>query len=284
MELRQIRHFLAVAETGSFTKAKQRTGVSQPALTASVAKLEAEYQVKLLDRRRSRVVPTEAGQRLIERAHVILRACNSVRAQVKSVDGEVLRIGVLRTFAARPVCRLAKVFSRLRPDVTIELSDGTGADLRAQLADNRLDAFIARIDEPEPALTSKLLLKERFVLAVANDHRFARENAIRLGDLDGESFIARTGCEIYQQTTRLLAELNIHMRYAYKTDQDYRALSLVSAGIGVAIVPALFDAPDVVKLAFCDYDFSRDIGVFWQTQKKNDTLEELLVCASAHDW
>ncbi len=74
------------------------------------------------------------------------------------------------------------------------------------------------------------------------------------------------------------------MRYAYKTDQDYRALSLVSAGIGVAIVPALFDAPDVVKLAFCDYDFSRDIGVFWNAQEKSDTLEELLVCASAHDW
>jgi DNA-binding transcriptional LysR family regulator len=149
MQLRQIRHFLAVAEAGSFVKATQRSGVSQPALTASVAKLEAEYQVKLLDRRRARVVPTEAGQRLIERAYIILRACNSLRNQVRSGDKESLRIGVLRTFAAHPICRLVKVFGRVRPDVTVQLIDGRNVDLEARLSEDKIDAFIARIDAPE---------------------------------------------------------------------------------------------------------------------------------------
>ena len=61
MELYQIKHFIAVAETGGFTKGAQRVAISQPAISASIAKLESELDVKLLDRRRSPVVPTAAG-------------------------------------------------------------------------------------------------------------------------------------------------------------------------------------------------------------------------------
>jgi DNA-binding transcriptional LysR family regulator len=285
MELRQIRHFIAVAETGSFTKAAQRTAVSQPALSASVAKLEAEYQVKLLERRRSRAVPTAAGQRLLERAAVILLACNTVRAQVRSgSESRALRIGVLRTFATLPICRLMKIFSRMRPDVTFELCDGTQETLLTKLSDRRLDVVIARIDEPDPRLVSATLFKEKFILAVSTNHRFARENAVRLGDIDGEPFVARTGCEIYQQTKKLLADLEINLRFAYKTDQDYRALSLVSAGIGIAIIPESFDATGISKIEISDFDFSRTMGVYWNSDIESEYLERFLVVASAHDW
>jgi DNA-binding transcriptional LysR family regulator len=63
MELYQIKHFIAVVETGGFTKGGQRVAISQPAISASIAKLEAELDVKLLDRRRSPVVPTAARAR-----------------------------------------------------------------------------------------------------------------------------------------------------------------------------------------------------------------------------
>jgi DNA-binding transcriptional LysR family regulator len=285
MELRQIRYFIAVAETGSFTKAAQRTAVSQPALSASIAKLEAEYQVKLLDRRRSRAVPTAAGQRLLERAAAILLACNSVRAQVRSAEGsQALRVGVLRTLATQPICRLIKIFSRMRPDVTFVLCDGTKESLLTKLADHRLDAVIGRIDESDPRFASSTLFKEKFILAVATDHRFGRENAVKLGHIDGEPFVARTGCEIYQQTTKLLADLGINLRFAYKTDQDYRALSLVSAGVGIAIIPELFDAIGISKVDISDFDFSRNMGVYWNSDTESEHLEKFLLVASAHDW
>lgn len=285
MELRQIRHFIAVAETGSFTKAAQRTSVSQPALSASVAKLEAEYQVKLLDRRRSRVVPTAAGRRLLERSSAILLACNSVRAQLRSASGSrPMRIGVLRTFATPPVCRLIKIFSRMRPDAAFELCDGTKDTLLTKLADHRLDTVIGRIDGPDSRFASSTLFKEKFILAVPTNHRFAHENAVKLGDIDGEPFVARTGCEIYEQTTKLLADLGINLRFAYKTDQDYRALSLVSAGIGIAIIPELFDAAGVSKVDIADFDFSRNMGLYWNSDAENEYLEKFLLVASAHDW
>ena len=76
MEIYQIIHFIAIVETGSFTKGADRSAISQSAISASIAKLEAEFDVQLLDRRRSPVVPTDAGERLFEAGKAILQICN----------------------------------------------------------------------------------------------------------------------------------------------------------------------------------------------------------------
>jgi DNA-binding transcriptional LysR family regulator len=170
------------------------------------------------------------------------------------------------------------------PDATFELCDGTKDDLLTKLADHRLDAVIGRIDGPDSRFASSTLFKEKFILAVATNHRFVRENAVKLGDIDGEPFVARTGCEIYEQTTKLLADQEINLRFAYKTDQDYRALSLVSAGIGIAIIPELFDAAGISKVDIADFDFSRNMGLYWNLNAENEYLEKFLLVASAHDW
>jgi DNA-binding transcriptional LysR family regulator len=97
MALCQIRPFAAVAETGSFTKAAIRAAVSQPALSASIAKLEEELGVKLFHRSPKSVTLTPAGHRFQMTAREVLGACNKVRAELgASVADRPLRIGVLR--------------------------------------------------------------------------------------------------------------------------------------------------------------------------------------------
>jgi DNA-binding transcriptional LysR family regulator len=83
MEIYQIIHFIAIVETGSFTIGADRAAISQSAISASIAKLEAEFGVQLLDRRRSPVVPTGAGERLLEAGKAILQICNTVKANSK---------------------------------------------------------------------------------------------------------------------------------------------------------------------------------------------------------
>ena len=83
MELSQIRHFIAVAEAGGFTKGAQRAAVSQPAISASIARLEAELDVKLLYRRRTPILPTVAGARLLEAGKGILQRCNAVKGELE---------------------------------------------------------------------------------------------------------------------------------------------------------------------------------------------------------
>jgi DNA-binding transcriptional LysR family regulator len=85
MELYQIRHFIAVVEAGGFTKGAQRAGVSQPAISASIARLETELEVILLDRGQSPVVPTAAGARLLESGKEILHTCNAMKAELKTI-------------------------------------------------------------------------------------------------------------------------------------------------------------------------------------------------------
>ena len=285
MELRHLRHFIAVAETGSFTKAAQRANVSQPALSASVAKLESEYQVKLLDRRRTRVVPTPAGRLLLDRGNAILQASYAVRAQLRARHmGNPVRVGVLRTFASQPVSRLIAIFGRMYPEVQTTLSDGTMDELMTSLADDQIDVAIGRLDNPDPRFDSNILFKEPFIMAVPNDHRFAHESSVRLTDLEGESFIARTGCEVYAQATKLLKDLGVNVTFAYKTDHDQRALSLVAAGIGVAIIPEQFEAKGVTKVPISDHDFTRTIGIYYDSGNMHAAVENFLMLASTHNW
>jgi DNA-binding transcriptional LysR family regulator len=140
MEFYQFIHFIAVVETGSFTKGTDRASVSQSAFSASVAKLEAEFDVQLLDRRRSPVVPTEAGERLLEAGKAILQICNAVRGELESIARpKLLRIGILQSLSSRDVSSLLGSFRRANPFVAIETFDGVGEQLLGLLPDRRVD-------------------------------------------------------------------------------------------------------------------------------------------------
>jgi DNA-binding transcriptional LysR family regulator len=89
MEIYQIIHFIAIVETGSFTKGADRAAVSQSAISASIAKLEAEFGVQLLDRR-SPVVPTDAGARLFEVGKAILKMCSALKGELETAARPML--------------------------------------------------------------------------------------------------------------------------------------------------------------------------------------------------
>ena len=176
MELYQIRHFIAVAEAGGFTKGAQRAAVSQPAISASIAKLEAELDVKLLDRRRSPVVPTAAGARLLEAGKEILHTCNAVKAEIKTIaTPKLLRIGISYSrfrAAASPSCS-----ARSGAPTTMWRSKSSMAaaeQLIEFLAEQELDTVLTIFEGKDPKFASRVLFKEPYMLAVPKDHRFAQ--------------------------------------------------------------------------------------------------------------
>jgi len=285
MEIRQIKHVLAVAETGSFTKASERVSISQPALSASIAKLEDEFKVKLFDRLRSRVVPTAPGLRFIEKANSILNVYNSVKLEMrKEAMPQPLRIGILRTLSSRPISSLLRYYRASKSGAAVSVYDGNESELQKRLRENRLDAVITSATKTPAGWQARTLFKERFVLAVPIDHRFAREESLRLTDLHGEALISRTSCETFKDTVKLLAARGIKPRIAYVTDQDDRALSLVSAGVGVAIVPELFEVPGIVQVSLADLNIVRRISVYWSSGVGHKHLADFIKIASTHDW
>jgi len=284
MELHQIMHFIAVVETGSFTKGADRAAVSQPAISASIAKLEAEFDVQLLNRRHSPVVPTSAGERLLEAGKTILHVCNAVKGELEMIARpKLLRIGILQSLSSRQVSRLLGSFRRANPHMSIEVFDGICDQLIGMLADRQVDIILTIFDEYASKFPSRVLFEEPYALAVPEDHRFAQRQSVKLADLDDEPLIVRTRCDRYQEVTNLLVSRGVKLRVVYQTDQDDRALALVAAGVGLALVPADFKVPGVKQVPVSDLGLSRAICLLWSREREND-LKQFIKFAESHCW
>jgi DNA-binding transcriptional LysR family regulator len=263
MELYQIRQFVAVADTGSFTKAAVRAAVSQPAISAAISKLEEELGQQLLHRRQGHVALTAAGERLLRFAREVLAACASIKSELKTLSGmETMRIGALRTLPTVHVAAVMAAFARTVGDVGVELIEGTREELQQRLAQKKLHLNLTSLDggDKEDALP---LFVEPYMLMSPAGHPFAKRKTVKLDDLHGERFILRTGCETFKTTTELLLARSIKTKVVYRTDQDDRALGLVAAGLGVALMPALFHMPGVVGVPIRDFETTRTIGLQW---------------------
>src|SRR4051812_4244314 len=127
MELHQLRYFVAVAETGSFTRGAEREGVTQPTLSEQVIRLEgARHGVgrRLFDRLGRRVVLTEAGNELLGRAQAILAAVAEAERAVKdSLDGGQLRVGAIPTIAPFLLPYVVGEFHKKHPGVQLQIKE-----------------------------------------------------------------------------------------------------------------------------------------------------------------
>ena len=284
MEIYQIIHFIAIVETGSFTKGADRSAVSQSAISASIAKLEAEFDVQLLDRRRSPVVPTDAGERLFEAGKAILQICNKVKGELETIARpKLLRIGVPQSFSNRHLSNMLGSFSRVTSHVAIEVSDVSSELLIELLAERQLDAVLTILDDGAAKFPSRVLFKEPYVLAVPLGHRFAQRESVTLADLHDEPFIVRTGRDRFQDASNALISRGIKIRVVYRTAQIDRTLALVAAGVGLSFIPARLRAPAVKLVQVADMDFSRTYGLLWLREREDD-LKELITFAESHSW
>ncbi|SFK10841.1 LysR family transcriptional regulator [Methylocapsa palsarum] len=285
MELYQIRHFVAVVETGSFTRGAQRAAVSQPAISASIARLESEFDVKLLDRRHSSVAPTPAGMRLLESAKAILFECNAVKADLQALGApSLLRVGVLQSLSSWQISKLMSAYRRTNPTVEIEVTDGSCDVLIRLLQEQRLDTLLTILDDQAEKFGNRVLFTEPYVLAVPKDHRFGQRQSVHLADLHDEPFIVRSKCDFYQDATDALNARGIRIRVVYRTDQDDRAFALVAAGLGVAFIPGHFDVPAVKQVPVSDLGLERTIGLLWISEQANENLYEFSRFAESHSW
>jgi DNA-binding transcriptional LysR family regulator len=284
MEIYQIIHLIAVVETGSFTKGADRVAVSQSAISASIAKLEAEFDVQLLDRQRSPVVPTDAGKRLLEAGRAILQICSTVKGELETIARpKLLRIGILQSLSSRHVSKLLGSFRRANTHVAIEVCDGSNEQLVELLAERQLDAVLTILDDGASKFPSRVLFEEPYVLAVPEDHPFAQRESVTLADLHDEPFIVRTGRDRFKDASNALVSRGVKIRVVYRTSQIDRTLALVAAGVGLSFIPARLVTPAVKQVTVADMGFFRTYGLLWRVEREND-LKEFIKFAENHCW
>jgi DNA-binding transcriptional LysR family regulator len=248
MDVRQLRYFVAVAEELNFTRAARRLNVSQPPLSVQIKALEQQLGTALFDRDRRNVALTRAGEVLLDQARDVLdhmeRADETMR---RAVRGEAGRIALGFTSSA-PLHdlfpRLLRRFRALYPETLVEVRlMSTGAQLQA-LAARELDIGILRPASwfrPTPELSVRSLWRDQLHVFLADDHPLLGMNQpIEPKHLADEAFItfaADLGCGLAEHLTMLCGAAGFRPRVTHEAAVGASILSLVAAGVGVALLP-----------------------------------------------
>tara|TARA_R110002096_G_scaffold170737_8_gene343295 strand:- start:103 stop:978 length:876 start_codon:yes stop_codon:yes gene_type:complete len=262
MDLYLLRYFLAVVETGSFTRAADKVFVTQPTLSAGIKKLESQVGQALFERTNRRVFLTDAGTRFLPRAKAILHECNlAVQSFKEAVSTPVLRIGVLTTLSTREIGCLIAGFRDAAPQTTIEMVDGTEQELHNRLDDRSLDYALSlyRGQDAEKAIPLK---KERYVFILPENHPLTLRKELSAEDLGEEYMIVRSRCEVLSETSRYFTDRNVRPRLVYRTPNDSRAIEMVAAGIGGTVVPESLVEGKVGKVNLKGFDYERQLALF----------------------
>jgi DNA-binding transcriptional LysR family regulator len=267
-----IRYFLAVAERGNFSKAAVHLNVTQPTLSAGIAKLETQLGVRLFERTNRLVSLTDAGSRFLVRARRIVREFELAHQEITGASkAPALRLGVLSTV---PTHRLEDFIAEHRglPDAqALEIFDGSERDLISRLERGRLDVALTILRPNQRRFRQKSLWREPYVLAVAESHSVAYADYVNPEALAGERMIIRRHCEVLAETSRYFTANGVRPGFALKTTNDDRALALVRADLGVTVMPESFIGVGVRSLRLKDFNMEREIGLLYASSPSATT-------------
>jgi DNA-binding transcriptional LysR family regulator len=245
MELRQLEHFVAVAEEQHFTRAAERLAVSQSGLSASVRALEHELRTPLFSRTTRSVRLTEAGRALLVEAERTLAGARAAKDAVDAVRGLLrgtLTVGVEQCVAGVSPARLLAAFNRAHPHMEIRLRQEGTSSLLEGVAGGRLDiAFAATVSPPEWRGELMPLARETMVVLCAPGHRFARKPLVAWAELPGESFIDfHPDWGPRRAADGAFAGAGMRRTVALEVNDVHMLLELVHQGLGIALVPHHF--------------------------------------------
>ena len=243
MELRQLRHFLALAELASFTAAARREHIVQSGLTNSVRALERELAAELYVRGSRPVRLTSEGRALVEPARRALHAAAAATEAVREVQQVItgrLRIGVVRSaLHLLPLIDDVTRFSAEHPHVDVSILQLPVSTTLHLVADGDLDCgIVTAIPTTVRGVRLVPLAEEPLVLVCRADHPFASGSAVDVEHLQGQRFIdvqadwsARTLVEA------ALSAAGVTRVLAFEVNEWELLLDLVKSGAGIGLVP-----------------------------------------------
>ncbi len=244
MELRHLRYFVAVAEELHFGRAAARLFIAQPPLSQQIRQLERELGVPLLERTSRRVRLTAAGESLLADARRVLAGVESAALSAqRAARGEVgtLSIGFVASATYEILPDVLRRFRERHPEVALLLSELNAAEQAQALREGAINVGFARPAIREAGWVVEPVAQEPFVAALPERHPLAGVGAVSLAGLAGEPFILFPS-DPKPSYADLVQALCAQAGFAPSVAQEVRemqtAISLVAAGMGVALVPA----------------------------------------------
>jgi LysR family hca operon transcriptional activator len=242
MELRHLRYFIAVAETGSLTvAAERRLFTSQPSLSRQIRDLEEEVGADLFSRSARGVELTVAGKAFLDHARLALSqvdAAGEAARRAAQPSKPVFALGFLTGQEMAWLPRAMQVLREELPKVDVTVSSHYSPDLADALARGKLDLAFLRA-EPGFDLDYRVVSQEKLVVLMPSDHRLTERATIRPGDFAGEPFIMATNKAkvLHQVILQYLRDKAIDITPEHGVDNLAMAMSLVASTRGLALMP-----------------------------------------------
>jgi len=247
MELHQIRYFVAVAESGNFTRAAERSHVSQPSLSQQIINLEKELRHKFFHRLGRRAVLTEAGATFLIRAKQILAGVDDATRELS--DGLLLDrrivVGAIPTVAPY---LLPQLIGRCRtefPNLVIQVREDFRTELIRGVIDGELDLALTSLPVKDPRVSVEPIFTEPLLLLVGRQHPLSKKISVTAKDLADQTFVLLgESSSLTHQIQRFCGDHDFEPRIAYRCAQIATVKELVGLGLGISILPQVCRAKD----------------------------------------
>lgn len=245
--LRQVRYFVAVAESGSISRAARQLSVSQSAVTEAVKDLESDLGAALLERSGRGVSLTHRGQMFLRHASRILEAVADARRTLPGDDSPAgeLHLGASSVVAGYTLADLLARFRRAFPAVAVRAVEDSPEYLEHLLINGELDVavmVVSRLREPA-ALEARTIEESAYRLWVALGHPLAAVKVVSLADIAAERQIMLSLDEIHETAEAFWRDHGLRPTVAFRTRSVEAVRSLVATGAGIAVLPDLVYRP-----------------------------------------
>lgn len=243
MNLKQLEVFLAVADTGSFSRAAEATFITQPTVSQHISFLEAEFDLKLLDRTGKGVFPTEGGKILLEHARQIVSRVKEVPSAMKRFKGleeAILRMGASNIPGNYVVPVVLDSFLKCYPGVALRILEGDSRETLERLKNGEIEIGIIGSRFGEGEINFQPLGHDKIILVVKGDHPWAKRKSVELGELLNERYIIREAGSGTEKTAReALVKAGIEpsrMKVQASLGSNEAIKQAVILGIGAAFI------------------------------------------------
>lgn len=288
MELqpRQLDAFRKVMLTGSMTMAAERLQVSQPAVSRLIKDLEASLGIRLFKREGNRLIPGAEAQRLFREVDLFYRGIEQIERV--ALDLRTARIGTLRiasmtTLSLNLLCDCVNQFSATRPDVSVSLDVRNSLGVIELAMANQIDVgFVHQINADHPGVDVHRLRSTPAVCALPRDHRLARQDEVKVADLQGEAIISLgPNNPLRIQLDAALQAAGVQYRRPVETTLAYSACNLVCGGLGIAVIDpftaAHFSDPRIVYRPFAPAIVFECSFILPAHQPRSKVVEDFIV-------
>lgn len=252
MDIRQLRAFTAIAETGTFTAAAERVHVTQAAISMQIRQLERETGTRLFVRAPRRVLLTEAGEKLLERARLILRehdAALNELAALTGADKGRLRIGSASAMVSGdPLPQILRKLKAAHGGVETSVMSGTSEDLVQRLMNGEIDAAFVSLPVEARGVQTELLNEDYLVAIASPHHKLAKQKVVSAYALSSEKLIlGERGGNTRRLIDQFFAQAGVTPSVAMELSRLAAIKRMVEEDMGVGIVPLQSVREEVAK-------------------------------------